>query len=130
MTDPIADMLVRIKNAQAAKKEAVSFEHSDIKMEIAKVLERAGYLGSAERKGRKGGKQIEVKLLYDESGSPKISGGKRVSKPSQRIYRGYREIYALKNGFGIAIYSTPKGIMTDREARKNKLGGEVLMELW
>ena len=130
VTDPIADMLIRIKNAQAVKKETVSFEHSHIKMEIAKTLERAGYLGGIERKSRKGGKSIEVKLLYDNTLSPKISGLKRVSKSSRRVYRGWREIYPPKNGFGVGIYSTPKGLKTDKEARKEKAGGELLLEIW
>lgn len=130
MTDPIADMLVRIKNAQAVKKDAAAFGYSKIKFAIAEALARAGYIGEIERKGKKSGKLIAVKLLYGDAGQPKVTEARRVSKPSRRVYRGWREIYAPKNGFGLAIYSTPKGIMTDREARKNKLGGEVLMELW
>lgn len=128
--DPVADMLIRIKNAQASKREAVLFPYSGIKLEISKTLERAGYIGNVERKNRKGGKIVEVKLLYDESGGPKISGAKRVSKLSRRVYRGWRDIYSPKNGFGIALYSTPKGIKTDREARKEKVGGELLFEIW
>lgn len=130
MTDQIADMLTRVKNAQASKSEAVFFPYSGIKFEIAKTLERAGYTGAAERKNRKGGKLIELKLLYNETGTPKISGAKRISKSSRRVYRGWRDIYLPKNGFGIALYSTPKGIKTDREASKEKVGGEILFEIW
>lgn len=128
--DPVADMLIRIKNAQASKKESALVPYSGVKFEIAKTLERAGYIGDVERKNRKGGKLVEVKLLYDESGSPKILGAKRVSKPSRRIYCGWRDIYPPRNGFGTAFYSTPKGIKTDREARKEKVGGELLFEIW
>lgn len=128
--DPIADMLIRIKNAQFAQKETVSFGHSKLKLEIAKVLERAGYIGATSRKGRKNKKLIETELLYDAAGKPKIIGVKRISKPSKRVYCGFRDIYTPKNGYGIAVYSTPQGLMTDREARKNKVGGEVLFELW
>ncbi|KKT29887.1 30S ribosomal protein S8 [Candidatus Giovannonibacteria bacterium RIFCSPLOWO2_12_FULL_44_25] len=130
VTDQIADMLIRIKNAQASKKEAVSFPYSGIKLEIAKALGRAGYLGAAVLKGKKNGQSIEVKFLYDESGNPKISGVRRVSKLSRRTYRGWRDIYFSKNGFKAAVYSTPKGVMTDREARKGKVGGEILFEIW
>ncbi|OGF63306.1 30S ribosomal protein S8 [Candidatus Giovannonibacteria bacterium RIFCSPLOWO2_01_FULL_44_40] len=130
MTDPIADMLIRIKNAQAAKKVVVSFGYSKIKFEIAKILENKGYLGTIERYGRKNGRFFEAELLYDKSGGPKISGARRVSKSSRRVYKGWREIYAPFGGMGLAIYSTPKGLKTDREARKEKVGGELLLEIW
>lgn len=128
--DPIADMLIRIKNAQSSQKESVTFVYSKIKLEIAKILERIGYVGPVSKKGRKNKKLIEVGLLYDGNGNPKISNVKRLSKPSKRIYHGFREIFRIKNGYGVAVYSTPKGLLTDREARKEKLGGEALFELW
>ncbi|QQG42633.1 MAG: 30S ribosomal protein S8 [Candidatus Giovannonibacteria bacterium] len=130
MTDPIADMLIRIKNAQAVRKGAVSFGYSKIKFEIAKLLERAGYAGQVEQRGKKNAKLIEMKLLYEEDGAPKVSGARRASKPSRRFYRGHREIYPPRGGFGIAVYSTPKGLMTNKEAKRAKLGGEVLFEIW
>lgn len=130
MTDPIADMLIRIKNAQAVKKDAATFGYSKIKFAIAEALVRAGYIGDMERKGKKTSKLIAVKLLYDDAGQPKVAGARRVSKPSRRVYRGWREIYSPKNGFGLAIYSTPSGIKTDREARREKVGGEILFEVW
>ena len=130
MTDPIADMLIRIKNAQAAKKDAAAFGYSKIKFEIAGALVRAGYIGEIERKGKKASKLIAVKLLYDDAGQPKVAGARRVSKPSRIAYRGWREIHAPRNGFGLAIYSTPRGIKTDREARREKVGGEILFEVW
>ncbi len=128
--DPIADMLIRIKNGQTAKKETVLFGHSKIKWEIAKLLERIGYIGVVNRKGRKNKKLIEIVLLYDAAGKQKISNVRRLSLPSKRVYRGFREIYPPKNGYGIAVYSTPQGLVTDREARKQKIGGEALFELW
>lgn len=128
--DPIADMLIRIKNGQSSKKESVVFGHSKLKLEIARILERAGYVGTVIKKGRKNKKLIEVGLLYDAHGQPKISNAKRLSKPSRRLYRGFREIFHPRNGYGIAVYSTPKGLLTDREARKEKIGGEALFELW
>lgn len=129
MTDPISDMLIRIKNAQMAKKTAVSFPYSKIKFEISKTLEKAGYLIGAQKRSKKNLKLLEVGLIY-ENGEPKISGLKRISKPSRRIYRALKEIFRVKNGVGIAIYSTPKGLLTDQEARKQKVGGELLFEIW
>ena len=128
--DPIADMLIRIKNAQSSKKESVVFGYSKLKFEIVRILERVGYVGVVSKKGRKNKKLIEAVLLYDANGNPKISNSKRLSKPSRRLYRGFREIFHPKNGYGITIYSTPKGLLTDREARKEKIGGEALFELW
>lgn len=130
MTDPISDMLIRIKNAQAVKKETASFAYSKLKMEIAKLLESQGYIGTIENHGKKQKKLIEVGLVYGEDGSPKVSGLKRISKPSKRIYRGYSEIYRVKNGLGLGVYSTTKGLMSDKDARKQKVGGENLFEIW
>ncbi|OGF62680.1 30S ribosomal protein S8 [Candidatus Giovannonibacteria bacterium RIFCSPHIGHO2_01_FULL_45_33] len=130
MTDPISDMLIRIKNAQAVKKETVSFAHSKLKNEIAKILESRGYIGAAENHGKKQKKLIEVALIYGTDGAPKISGIRRISKPSRRVYRGVGEIFSVKNGLGTAVYSTTRGLLTDREARKQKVGGEILFEIW
>lgn len=130
MTDPISDMLIRIKNAQAVEKETVSFGYSKIRFDIAAILERQGYLGEVQKKGKKNGKIIEVGLLYENDRSPKISGARRISKPSRRIYKGYSKIFPIKKGMGLALYSTTKGLLTDSEARKSKVGGELLLEVW
>src|SRR3989338_1756338 len=98
MTDPISDMLIRIKNAQAVGKETASFWYSKLKMEIAKVLEKEGFVSEAERRGKKLRKLIEVKLLYGPDNSPKISGTKRISKPSRRGYFGVRGVGFVKKG--------------------------------
>lgn len=129
MTDPISDMLIRIKNAQMAKKPAVSFPHSKIKFEIAKILENEKYVGGVQKKHKKNLKLIEVDLLY-ENGAPRISGIKRISKPSRRVYRAWKEIFGVKNNTGIGLYSTPKGLLTNKETRKQKVGGELLLEIW
>jgi len=134
MTDPITDMLNRIRNAQAVLKETVSIPFSKLKYEIAKILEREGFIEKAERKGKKEKKFIEIFLKYseDEKGkkNPVILGMKRVSKPGQRIYVKAKEIKASKLGAGIVIISTPKGLMTDKQAKKMKVGGEVICEIW
>mgnify|MGYP001557803065 CR=1 FL=1 len=130
MTDPIADMLIRIKNAQAAGKEAVLIPYSKIKMEIAQILFKKGYIADVVRKGRKLAKTIEVALKYNEKGEPAISYVRRISKPSKRIYVPSRLIRRVRQGFGMQIISTPKGLLANEDARKTKVGGEVICELW
>ena len=129
MQDPISDMLTSIRNAQAVLKPTVSFPYSNLKYEIAKILERKGFIEKLEKKGKKTNRTIEMVLKYEEK-VPVISGLKRVSKPGQRIYMGYTKIRPIKDGFGMAVISTSKGLMTDKEARKQKLGGEVIFEIW
>ena len=127
--DPISDMLTIIRNAQAVRKETVNVPFSNLKYEIAKVLEKEGFLKKVGKQGKKTRKKIEIILKYD-SGTPVISGLRRISKPGQRIYKKRREIKRVKGGYGKTIISTSKGLMTDREARKQKLGGEVICEVW
>lgn len=137
MTDPIADMLNRIRNAQAVLHTTVSIPSSNLKYKIAKILEKEGFIEKVERKGRKTKKIFEITLKYQSSiedrkqqMSSAISGLKRVSKPGQRIYSRIKEIKRVQGGYGISIISTPKGLMTDKEARKKKLGGEIICEIW
>jgi small subunit ribosomal protein S8 len=129
MTDPIADMLNRIKNAQAVNHPTVEMPFSNFKYEIAKILEKNGFVEKIEKKGRKARKTMEIVLKYRDK-APLISGIKRISKPGQRIYLSSGEIKKVKEGYGMAILSTSKGLMTDREAKKQKMGGEVLCEIW
>lgn len=128
--DPIADMLIMLKNASMARKEMVAVSYSQLKMEIAKVLEKKGFIKEASHKGKKNKKIIEIILTYREDGTPAIIGIKKVSKLSKRVYLPVKKIKKTKQGFGIQIISTPKGILTDEEARKEKVGGEVLCEIW
>ncbi len=130
MTDPIADMLARIKNALMARHKTVIVPASKMKLEIARILKEEGYIEDFKyvKEGPQG--HIEIVLKYDENKRPVIAGVKRVSKPGRRIYRGYRDLPKVLDGFGIAIISTSQGIMTDHEARKRKVGGEVLCEIW
>lgn len=130
MTDPISDMLIRIKNAQMAKKPDTAFPYSKIKFDIAKILERDGYITDTQKKGRKNQRLIEIKLSYNAEGKSKISEIKRISKLSRRVYRGWREIFPVKRGIGMAVYSTPKGLLTGKEARSQKVGGELLFEIY
>ncbi len=130
MTDPIADMLTRIRNAQKASHESVDIPSSKMKINIAKVLKSEGYIKNF--RVMPDGKQgiLRIFLKYDEEGQPVITGLKRISKPSRRIYAAYDEIPEILNGYGINIVTTSKGVMTDKKARKLKVGGEVLCGVW
>ncbi|MBI5787190.1 MAG: 30S ribosomal protein S8 [Candidatus Niyogibacteria bacterium] len=130
VTDPIADMFTRIKNAQRARKQLASFPFSKIKMEILKVLNEKGFVGEPSRKGKKNKKSIEIPLLYEASGESKITEIKRVSKPSRRVFKGYKDIRTIKGGRGFYIISSPQGVIDDAKARKSKTGGEILGEAW
>jgi len=129
MTDPITDMLNRIRNAQAVNHLTVIIPFSKFKYEIAKILQRKDFIEKVDRKGRKTKKVIEITLKYIDK-VPAISGLKRISKPGQRIYSPGKKIKRVRTGFGMAIISTSKGLVTDQEARKHKLGGEILCEVW
>lgn len=125
MTDPIADMLTRIRNGQGAKKVSVTMPSSTVKVAVAKVLEGEGYIEgfSTEQDGAKA--SLTVELKYYE-GAPVIEKVQRVSKPGLRIYRGKEDLPKVLGGLGVAIVSTSAGVMSDREARKRGIGGEVL----
>lgn len=126
--DPISDMLTIIRNALAVKHSAVSFPFSKLKYEIGGILRKEGLVEKVEKKGRIK-KIIEISLKY-EDGVPSISGLKKISKPGQKIYLPYKKIKKVKGGYGIAIISTSKGLMTNNEARRQKIGGEVICEVW
>lgn len=130
MTDPIADMLTRIRNALVVKREVVEIPVSNTKKAIAQILLNEGYISGFEVKGEGLDSKIVVTLKYGAKGEKVITGLKRISKPGLRIYAGYDELPKVLNGMGIAIVSTPKGVMTDREARKLHHGGEILAYVW
>ncbi|MFV5215265.1 30S ribosomal protein S8 [Azonexus caeni] len=126
MSDPIADMLTRIRNAQLAEKASVSMPSSKLKVAIAAVLKDEGYVEDfAVRQSDDGKANLEIGLKY-YAGRPVIERIERVSKPGLRIYKGAEDIPRVMNGLGVAIVSTPKGVMTDRKARASRVGGEVL----
>lgn len=126
MSDPISDMLTRIRNAQMAEKTKVEVPSSKLKVEIVKVLKEEGYVeGFSVIKGDGGKATLEIGLKY-YSGRPVIENIQRVSRPGLRIYKGSSDIPKVMNGLGIAIVSTSRGLMTDRKARANGIGGEVL----
>ena len=128
--DPIADMLTRIRNALIVKHSYVEVPASQIKKAIADLLVSEGFVASAEYEGEGVDKKIKIVLKYGENGQKVISGIKRISKPGLRIYSGADELPVVLNGLGVAIISTSKGIMTDKEARSKNLGGEVIAYVW
>ena len=130
MSDPLADMLTRIRNGLKAKFDSVEMPSSKTKANIAKVLKDEGYINaySIKDEGPQGTLQIDLK--YDVDNTPVITGIKRVSKPGLRIYTGVEDIPKVLNGLGIAILSSSKGVITDKTARASNVGGEILCEVW
>ena len=131
MSDPIADMLTRIRNANTAKHDTVDVPASKMKISIAEILLKEGYIKDFELVDVDGFKSIHITLKYGADKKEKvISGLKRISKPGLRVYANTEELPKVLGGFGIAIISTNKGVMTDKQARKENVGGEVLAFIW
>jgi small subunit ribosomal protein S8 len=130
MTDPIADMLTRIRNAVTAKHDYVNIPASKLKIAIADVLQREGYIRSYEVQDEANKKLMRVQLNYTGKKEPVLSGIQRVSKPGLRVYAQKLEIPRVYGGLGIAILSTPQGVMTGQDAWRRKIGGEVLCYVW
>ncbi|MEO0094184.1 MAG: 30S ribosomal protein S8 [candidate division WOR-3 bacterium] len=129
--DPISDMLTRIRNAIHARQKQVTIPYSKLKFEIARILMQEGYISNFQEISEPGDKKkIVIQLKYTEDGKPVIYGLKRISKPSRRIYAKWDEIPKVIGGLGIAILSTNKGVLTDREARTEHIGGEVICYVW
>ncbi len=129
-TDPIADMLTRIRNANIAKHAEVQIPVSNLKLELAKLLKSEGYIQDYNVVDGEKFKMINVSLKYDDKNLPIISNLKRVSRPGLRDYRKSKNLPKVMDGLGIAIISTSKGLLTDRKARKENVGGEVLCYVW
>ena len=130
MTDPIADLLTRIRNANRARKDTTDVPWSKLKEAIARVLADEGFLREVSVNDESGRKILRVSLKYDEFRRPVMSGIRRVSRPSLRIYVGGHEIPVIRKGLGISVLSTPKGVIADRVARKENVGGEVICSVW
>ena len=130
MTDPIADMLTRIRNANVMRYKEVEVPASKIKVEIARILKEEGFISDYKIKKNNVQNIISLNLKYGQNKERVITGLKRISKPGLRVYASVDELPRVLNGLGIAIISTSKGLMTDKEARKQSLGGEVLAYIW
>lgn len=125
MSDSVADALIRIKNGYIVGKESVSLRYSRLIFQLMKLLQKEGYVSDAQKKDR----EILVNLKYEDR-KPVLTDVKRVSKPSLRVYKGVKDLPKVLNGLGIAVISTPKGLLTDKQARKMNVGGEVLALVW
>lgn len=130
VTDPIADMLTRIRNAQTVKKQTVSIPASAMKKAIAEILKEEGFIANFEEQNEGSVRNIVVTLKYGPRGEKVISGLKRISTPGLRVYANASDLPKVLGGLGIAIISTSKGVMTDKNARKQNIGGEVLAYVW
>lgn len=130
VTDPIADLLVRIQNAARRGHETVSIPASKLKGEILRVLKAEGFIASYEQSTEGGHPMLRVQLRYINDGQPVIRGMRRISRPGRRVYVGRREMPKVMGGMGLAIVSNSRGVMTDQESRRANLGGEVLCYVW
>jgi small subunit ribosomal protein S8 len=130
MTDPIADMLTRIRNANMARKDEITLPGSSLKERIAQILEREGYLAGVSLEGEGKDRKLTIQMKYGPSRESSINGLERISKPGRRVYAGKENVPRVLGGLGIAILSTSQGILTDRQARKAGVGGEVLAYVW
>jgi small subunit ribosomal protein S8 len=128
-TDPVADMLARIRNALLARHEAVEMPFSQLKSHIASILKQEGFISDFSVQ-KEWPASLKVQLKYGEGRKPAIVGMRRTSRPGRRVYVRYKHIPRVLNGMGISIISTSQGVVTDRDARKNSVGGEILCEVW
>jgi small subunit ribosomal protein S8 len=129
-TDPIADMLTRIRNANTALHPETTMPTSKIKEDIARILSEEGYIDSWKTEDASVGSELTVRLRYDADRKSVLQGIRRISKPGNRVYKGAQNIYRIRGGIGVSIVSTSSGLMTDREARRRNVGGEILCEVW
>jgi small subunit ribosomal protein S8 len=130
MTDPIADMLTRIRNAGTARHAETSCPSSRQKLAVAKVLQAEGFIGEVRVEARDGQPVLVMQIRYGEDGVAMIDGIRRVSKPGRRVYVGKDEIPKVRNGLGVAVLTTSRGVLSDRSAREASIGGEVICEVW
>ncbi len=130
VTDPIGDLIVRLKNATDVRHSSVSVPFSKLKHAVALTLKKAGYVGDISETGTGIARMLVIELLYDAEARPKINGVKRISKPGRRLYAKSTHIHPVKYGRGVMVLTTPKGIMTDAEARKDHVGGETMFTIW
>lgn len=124
------DLLTKIKNAQAVKKESVKLPYSEMDFVIAELLTKFKFAEGASKKGRAPKRVLEVKLRYDKEGVGAVQGVNVLSRPSRRLYAGYKDLRPVRQGYGLLVISTPKGIMDGKSARQQKLGGQLLFQIW
>ncbi len=130
VNDPIADLITRLKNAGAVGHIEVRLPYSNLKKAIALTLKQASFVGDVSEDAQDNKKMLTIALLYDKDGTPRIRGVQRISKPGRRLYAGVKDIHPIKYGKGVMVLSTPRGVLVDAEAKKQKVGGETLFTMW
>ncbi|MEI8327803.1 MAG: 30S ribosomal protein S8 [Candidatus Taylorbacteria bacterium] len=130
VTDPISDLIIRLKNASDAKKATVAISYSKFAENVAHALKKSGYVTTVDKKGKAPIIELELGIVSNEVDGARIHGVERVSKSSRRVYRKYSDIRVFRSGFGNTFLSTPKGILVDHDAKRLKVGGEVLFKIW
>lgn len=123
------DLLTKLKNAQKAKKQSIKMPYSNMDFAVAEILAARGFVGAVTKKGRMPKRVMEVELKY-ENGQGALGGMRFLSVPSRRLFAGYKDLHPVKQGYGISVLSTPSGLLTNSEARKKKVGGQLLFEIW
>jgi small subunit ribosomal protein S8 len=127
--DTISNTIISLKNAQKARHNEVVFLYTNMKLAVLEVLKKEGFISNVEKSGKELAKKLIVTLKYEE-GAPAITDVKRISKQSKRMYVGYKDLKSVRNGYGITVLSTPQGIMSNKQASKLKVGGEILFTMW
>ncbi|HHU89238.1 MAG: 30S ribosomal protein S8 [Sphaerochaetaceae bacterium] len=131
ISDPVADMLTKIRNASMAKHEKVEVTTSKLKLQIVKILKNEGYIKNFKKVVNKNGiNSIRIFLKYDDDQNPVLHGITRISTPGRRVYSGYRDLPRVYNGYGVVVVSTSSGVITGKKARENKVGGELICSIW
>ncbi len=130
VTDPISDMLNRVLNAGKINKAQVSVDYSNAKFAVASLLKQEGYLAGVSKRAKRNHNYLYLDLAYTPEGAPALTKVQRISKPSRRVYEKASAIKSVRQGLGLAVVSTPKGLMTDRQARQAKVGGEIMLRIW
>ena len=130
VSDPISDLLTRIRNAVMVSKSNIEIPHSNFKFELASLLKNEGYVSDVKISGNGTKKLIDIELKYSDEGNPVISGMNRLSKPGNRVYSSFDKLPRNNGGLGTVVVSTSRGLLSDSEARKRKLGGELICEVW
>jgi small subunit ribosomal protein S8 len=130
VTDSIGDFINRLTTATAVRKQTITVPFSKLKHQIALVLKREGYVGEISESKHEIGKTLTLELVYDPDGEPRIHGVKRLSKPGRRLYTPVHAVHPVKNGKGCLVLTTPRGIMTDKDARRDRVGGETMFTIW
>jgi len=130
MNDPISNLIIKIKNASRTNKASISFPYSKLAFAVVELLQKEGYVGEITKKGKKVVKTMDIEMAYNEDKTAKVTDVQRVSKLSKRVYAGSKDLKSVRSGYGLLVLTTPLGVIGDKQAKKQKVGGEVLFKIW